>query len=344
MKKLTNQFISIILILSMLCSLSVTAFAAEHDSSAASESISELDDEPVVSIIQETYAALSPEMQTRVLQVIAGNPELRKYYQEEIDPSISWQKYIPSTGHGRLAVAKAAANDPIKNIERRLSKIGIPAPVITEALLFAGGLVLAAADGPLPFGDAVAVYRGTKFAIVLGKHWTVVAPLFGTITLIFREELGNAVSGITKLFNQAKADAKKEAEKNKDSNDRTINPNGLTEKERNGINSALKGSKKGKATSGRTEQREKKEPMRTLSKTLKRFRFLTRRTLLHDGARGEPENSRMVKALLFDRKAPRGHQHCRFLKVLLGKLKFDIKNNGVTLWKTTGRRGYQAMI
>ena len=258
MKKLTNQFISIILILSMLCSLSVTAFATEHNSSAASESISELDDEPVVSIIQETYAALSPEMQTRVLQVIAGNSELRKYYQEEIDPSISWQKYIPSTGHGRLAVAKAAANDPIKNIERRLSKIGIPAPVITEAILFAGGLVLAAADGPLPFGDAVAVYRGTKFAIVLGKHWTVVAPLFGTITLIFREELGNAVSGITKLFNQAKADAKKAAEKNKDSDDRTINPNGLTEKERNGINSALKGSKKGKATSGRTEQREKK--------------------------------------------------------------------------------------
>ena len=215
MKKLTNQFISIILILSMLFSLNVTAFATEHDNPVTFEVVTEFEDESVESIIRETYASLSPEMQTRVLQVIASNPELREYYQEEIDPSVSWQNYTPRAGVGISAVTRVASNDPIKNIERRLSKIGVPESVITEAILFAGALTLAAADGPLPFGDAISVYRGTKFAIVLGKNWTVVAPLFGTIAVIFKDELGNAVSGITKLFNQAKADAQKEADKEK---------------------------------------------------------------------------------------------------------------------------------
>lgn len=213
MKKLTSQLISIILILSMLCSLSVTAFAAEHENPFTPEVIADLEDESAESIILETYAALSPEMQTRVLQVIASNPELREYYQEEIDPNVSWPNNIPNTGLVRPAFARAIANDPIKNIERRLSQAGVPKVVVTEAILFAGGLVLAAADGVLPFGDAVAVYRGTKFAAVLGKNWKVVAPLFGTIALIFQQELGKAVSGIASLFNQAKADAKKEAEK-----------------------------------------------------------------------------------------------------------------------------------
>ena len=213
MKKLTNKIISCILVLSIVLTMSTTAFAAEDNNDYTSGVIAELEDESVESIIRETYATLSPEMQTRVLQVIESNPELREYYQEEIDPNISWQNYTSKVRVGRSVAARAASNDPIKNIERRLSKAGIPTPVVTEAILLAGALVMATADGPLPFGDAVAVYRGTKFAVVLGKNWKIVAPLFGTIAMIFKDELGNTVSGITKLFKQAKADAEKEADK-----------------------------------------------------------------------------------------------------------------------------------
>lgn len=82
----------------------------------------------------------------------------------------------------------------------------------------------------------------------------------------------------------------------------------------------------------------------THSKTLKRFHFQKRRTLLQDGAKGKPENSRMVKALQYAREVLKVHQHCKFQKVHLGKLKFDIENNGGKLWKTAGKHGYQISI
>ena len=253
MKKLTNQIISCILVLSMVLTMCITAFAAEDNNAYTSGVIAELEDESVESIIRETYATLSPEMQTRVLQVIESNPELREYYQEEIDPNISWQNYTSKVRIGRSVAARAASNDPIKNIERRLSKAGIPTPVVTEAILLAGALVMATADGPLPFGDAVAVYRGTKFAVVLGENWKIVAPLFETIAMIFKDELGNTVSGITKLFKQAKADAEKEADKSegKKEEKKEEKEKAKADSEKR-VNDVLKGKTKHHKTNGGT--------------------------------------------------------------------------------------------
>lgn len=56
MKKLTNQFIRSILILSMLFSLSVTAFATEEpEDYSPPEVIGKLESKSAESIIRETY-------------------------------------------------------------------------------------------------------------------------------------------------------------------------------------------------------------------------------------------------------------------------------------------------
>lgn len=217
MKNLTNRFVSFILIFALALSLSAPAFAAEYsvtgDLDNELETIDVLEEidffdveqeESSEDVIREIYANLAPEAKEKALHVIASNPDLLNYYIEEIDPTFSATQ-LHRNASSVLSIG-TQANDPAKNIERRLGSIGVPKEVILAAVAVASSLVLAAADGPLPFGDAIALFQTGKFAIVLAKYWTVVAPLFGTIIIIFRDEIGHTVNDIIKVMNQVKAD------------------------------------------------------------------------------------------------------------------------------------------
>lgn len=94
-------------------------------------------------VLREIYANLAPEAKEKALQVIASNPDLLSYYVEEIDPTFSAdQAMCGSNGIFRVG---ARANDPTKNIERRLTALGVPSAVILAAVAAATSLVYAAA-------------------------------------------------------------------------------------------------------------------------------------------------------------------------------------------------------
>ena len=78
-------------------------------------------------VLREIYANLAPEAKEKAVQVIASNPDLLSYYVEEIDPTFSAdQAMCGSNGIFRVG---ARANDPTKNIERRLTALGVPSAV-----------------------------------------------------------------------------------------------------------------------------------------------------------------------------------------------------------------------
>ena len=172
MKNLTNRFVSFMLVFALALSLSAPAFAAEYSGTnelnnevGTIDALEEIDffvveqEETSEDVLREIYANLAPEAKEKALQVIASNPDLLSYYVEEIDPTFSAdQAMCGSNGIFRVG---ARANDPTKNIERRLTALGVPSAVILAAVAAATSLVYAAADGPLLFGDAYALFTDT---------------------------------------------------------------------------------------------------------------------------------------------------------------------------------------
>ena len=172
MKNLTDRFVSFMLVFALALSLSAPAFAAEYSGTnelnnevGTIDALEEIDffvveqEETSEDVLREIYANLAPEAKEKALQVIASNPDLLSYYVEEIDPTFSAdQAMCGSNGIFRVG---ARANDPTKNIERRLTALGVPSAVILAAVAAATSLVYAAADGPLLFGDAYALFTDT---------------------------------------------------------------------------------------------------------------------------------------------------------------------------------------
>ena len=121
-------------------SLSAPAFAAEYSGTnelnnevGTIDALEEIDffvveqEETSEDVLREIYANLAPEAKEKALQVIASNPDLLSYYVEEIDPTFSAdQAMCGSNGIFRVG---ARANDPTKNIERRLTALGVPSAV-----------------------------------------------------------------------------------------------------------------------------------------------------------------------------------------------------------------------
>lgn len=261
MKKLTNRLISLILILSMLCSLSVTAFAASGPLST--EGVVGSQEE--IDAAKQAFLSLTGQERWLYLETLktASDAEIEFFetYIKPVSPASrsSFPAIAPSMAP---AAAVALPQEMVGIVNKLMQKIqqlpNIPPAVINCFRAVAVGIAADIADGPLPFGTVIVIGASAALVTVVALNWKTVGPYMGKISKYFQEAFAQSASSIAKAFAEMTQDAKKEAEKNKDSGDRTINPKGLTQKERDGINRALKGSKKGKATSGRTEQRDKK--------------------------------------------------------------------------------------
>lgn len=261
MEKLTNRFISIILILSMLCSLSVTAFAASSPLSTA-EYVGAQEE---IDAAKQAFLSLTGQERWLYLETLktASDAEIA-FFETYIKPEIPDFRGSSRAMAPSMAAASAVAlpQEMVGIVNRLMQRIqqlpNIPPSVINCFRAVAVGIATDIVDGPLPFGTVMVIGASAALVTVVALNWNTVGPHMGKISKYFQEAFAQSASSIAKAFAEMTQNAKKEAEKNKDSDDRTINPNGLTQKERDGINSALKGSKKGKATSGRTEQRDKK--------------------------------------------------------------------------------------
>lgn len=193
MKRLTNQIISFILLIAMVCSLSVPAFAAIPEKDIF------IDDGIVAEAVREQCERLSPEAKSLFLQAISSDSELVSYYQKNIDSS-----FVPIIRHKRAI----AASDPLKQLERNLKALSLPTAVVVSLMAVGSGFVAAAADGPLVFGDAYLAVTATGAAVVLGLHWSLVAPKFPDIVKAFQQCFKDSVSVITDVFGKLQAEAK----------------------------------------------------------------------------------------------------------------------------------------
>lgn len=198
--KLTNQIVSLILVVSMICSMGVTAFATSPK--AAPVEYYSSDEVATAEAIRNQCEALSPEAKIIFLNAISGAPDLVAYYRENVDSD-----FEPVL---RPMVA-ATTNDPLKQLESNLKALQLPTAVVVSLMAVGSGLLAAVADGPLPFGDAWLLVASTGAAVVLGLNWAIVSPLFPKIVDAFKECFTDSVSLIVDVFDKLKSEAKQNA-------------------------------------------------------------------------------------------------------------------------------------
>ena len=133
-----------------------------------------------------------------------------------------------------------------------LASLNLPAPVLYSLNALMAGFAAAAADGPLPFGDAVLVVSAVAAVGVLALYWPQVAPKWGQIVSVFKAKFNNAVDTVTKIFNQISGQAKAQNKEIEDAKSRI--PSHLKDKNGNvdlgKFNKPVKGRKAYKDKTG----------------------------------------------------------------------------------------------
>lgn len=84
--------------------------------------------------------------------------------------------------------------------------MNLPGPVIYALKVVSAGFVAAAADGPLPFGDAVLVTASVALVATLAIYWSSVAPKWPQIVRVFERQFSDSISTVRRVLAKVKGD------------------------------------------------------------------------------------------------------------------------------------------
>ena len=111
------------------------------------------------------------------------------------------------------------STSPLEQLERSLKALSLPTAVVVSLMAVGSGLVAAAADGPLVFGDAYLAVTAAGAAVVIGLNWAIVSPKFPEIVEAFKQYFKDSASVITDVFNKLKSEAIMQASAKKKAED-----------------------------------------------------------------------------------------------------------------------------
>ncbi|HER6654922.1 TPA: hypothetical protein VPC29_001885 [Streptococcus pyogenes] len=111
----------------------------------------------------------------------------------------------------------------VRSYAATLSSLNLPGPVLYSLQAMMSGFVAAAADGPLPFGDAMLVVASVAAVGTLAIYWNDVAPKWNSIVNIFQNKFKDSVSTVNRVFSKVSSDAKNKAKSNNEQTKRRVN-------------------------------------------------------------------------------------------------------------------------
>lgn len=179
MKNLTNKLISFILMIAMVFTTTVPAFASHQVRYDENISIEQ------VQTAQETYNNLTPEARVIFEQAISSDQELLEFHQKYVDPNFN---PLPTTYSQTATIAN------------QLALLGLPSAVTYSLNAMAASMVAAVADGPLPIGDILLAASVAAVATTVALNWDEVQPLWDDIVDIFTDAFSDSVSAVISAF------------------------------------------------------------------------------------------------------------------------------------------------
>lgn len=149
-------------------------------------------------VLKENFENMSEEARQIFLNEIKYDEELLNFHKENIDPSCTLEKPRRSKrSAGTLTLVRTG-----------LERIGLPRAVRYALTQWAGSLLAALADGPLPIGDAVALGDTVVTAIIVGMYWDDIKNDTDEIIDVFKDAFGKNARTVTKALDKifAKSD------------------------------------------------------------------------------------------------------------------------------------------
>lgn len=99
--------------------------------------------------------------------------------------------------------AAGTASSAYTQLIRDLTALGLPTAVFNSLKAAAASLV-AAADGPLPVGDILAVLSAVTLVTVVALNWNEVTPKWNKIVTAFKKAFATSSKNITSAFSTTK--------------------------------------------------------------------------------------------------------------------------------------------
>lgn len=192
--------LSCILVLSMVFSLTVPAFAAGRYTPAKTSANTQED----IDAAREAYAALAPAAKAIFEASLAYDAEMLKFHTTYVDENFSI-----SAPRVQVRAVAAAAADPMRVLTTELAGLGLPSAVLYSLKAMGAGMVAAVADGPLPVGDILLAAATASAAVVIAANWKVVAPQWNKIVAAFKKAFSSSAANIVKAFQSLANDVQK---------------------------------------------------------------------------------------------------------------------------------------
>ena len=141
-------------------------------------------------ILRDIYNGLGAEAKEIFLEEIKGDFELQKLHKEYVDKnySLKFNRTIigPKIGLDEGFITKVELRSV--SAATGFAALNLPGPVLYALKAVSAGFVAAAADGPLPFGDAVLVTASVALAATLAIYWSSVAPKWPQIVIEYLKD------------------------------------------------------------------------------------------------------------------------------------------------------------
>ncbi len=208
--KLTSTFVSIILTLSLILSLSTPIYAVEKNYNGE-DLPNTSENTEAIEAAREAYLSLSPEAKAVFDASLANDAEAIEFHKTYIDKNFN--SCFAEVNLFSAVPTAAASVDAMTVLMGRLNAIGLPAPVLSSLRAMGASLVIDIADGPLLVGTILVAASTAAFVTVAALNWEAVSPHFNQIVFAFRSAFASAAANISTAFSQIRTDSQKEAKK-----------------------------------------------------------------------------------------------------------------------------------
>ena len=203
MKRLSTQLLSAILILSMIFTSTVPAFAAENYSNEKNI----INTQEEIDAAREAYAALTPEAKAIFDESLVYDLEMLQFHTTYVDQGFTLPVPIPKTRSATVV------EDPMRVLMKELNGLGLPLAVLYSLKAMGASMVASIADGPLPVGEIMFAAATASAIVVIAANWNSVSSKMDKITRAFQKAFSTAASNIASAFAKIKSEAKKEVDK-----------------------------------------------------------------------------------------------------------------------------------
>ncbi|MDR0445433.1 MAG: hypothetical protein LBH17_00095 [Oscillospiraceae bacterium] len=211
MKRLFTKFLSSILILALLLSITPVGASAFNDSTPVGTFSYEdipvsLTAEEEAQIARDAYYGLSPKAKLIFNQMLTIDPNTRSYHINNIDGSFiannSFSAYLAEI-HTTAATSSAGT---LTTIVYQLNALNLPTSVVYSLEAVAAGIIAALADGPLPFGDILLLVATAGAVIVIAANWSAISTKWNAIVTIFINAFSSIATAIVDTFAEISAE------------------------------------------------------------------------------------------------------------------------------------------